>query len=161
MKKIVAILLTALVFIGCSSKGASNIEPKIVVGKSLNTLTLNDQNGKKHSIKNDTKIVIFAFSKDAAHTCNDYFNEQSPDYLEKHHTQFIADVSSAPSFIRSMFIMPGLKDFKHTVMIFEDKENASGYRAGQDNEKIVVVYLNNKSISSIKTISTAKELELL
>ncbi|MDQ7068870.1 MAG: hypothetical protein Q9M40_13395 [Sulfurimonas sp.] len=34
------------------------------------------------------------------------------NYLQKHHTQFIGDVSSAPSIIRKLFILPGLKDFK-------------------------------------------------
>lgn len=160
MKKIVLGLIAALLFIGCSSDKAAeqNEEPKLVVGKSLN-LALNDQFEKAHTLNADTTKVIFAFSKDMAHTCNDYFDTKEASYLSDNNIQFVADVSSAPSLIRSMFIMPGLKDFKHTVMLLDDKSVAAPYKAGIDAEKIVVVYLDGTSISEIKTINTLNELK--
>lgn len=159
MKKIILGLFTALLFIGCSSKATNeNVVPKLVVGKSLSQVTLNDQFDKSHTIKPETQKVIFAFSKDGAHTCNDYFDTKKPSYLADNSTQFVADVSAAPAIIRSLFIMSGLKDFKHTVLILDDKEIASTFRAEMDTEKIIVVSLENQKISSIKTISTEKEL---
>ncbi len=160
MKKIVTGLLVALLFLGCSSKGSEDqvLEPKLVVGKSL-TLTLNDQFEKPQALKSEMKKIIFAFSKDGAHTCNDFFVTQTPTYLSDNNTQFVADVSSAPSLIRSMFILPGLKDFKHTVLIFDDENIAAPYRAGVDVEKIIVVYLDNKTITGIKTINSQDELK--
>ena len=161
MKKIVLGLLVSLLFIGCSSDNseAKNVEPSLVVSKSLSSLSLNDQFEKVQTIQADTKKVIFAFSKDMAHICNDYFVTQTPTYLNDNNTQFVADVSSAPSLIRSMFILPGLKDFKHTVILLDNKDIAAPFKAGVDVEKIVVVYLDNKSITSIKTISTEAELK--
>jgi len=48
MKKIVLTLMMALLFMGCSknSEAMKNVEPKLVVGKSLASLKLNDQNEK-------------------------------------------------------------------------------------------------------------------
>ncbi len=159
MRKIILALLAALFFIGCSSKATNeNVVPALVVGKSLSEVTLNDQFDKSHTIQADTTKVIFAFSKDAAHTCNDYFDTKAPSYLADNHTQFIADVSAAPSLIRSMFIMPGLKDFKHTVLILDDESIAAKFRKEMNTEKIVVVRLNNHKVDSIKTISTQSEL---
>ena len=160
MKKILLTLLAAFLLIGCSSSDATNtnVEPKLVVGKSLEALTLNDQNEKAHTLAKDTKTVIFAFSKDGAHTCNDYFVTQTPNYLADNKTEFIADVSAAPSLIRSMFIMPGLKDFKHTVLVLDDKALAAPFRSGMDTEKIVVVNLDNGTITKITTITSKDEL---
>ncbi|MEA3228521.1 MAG: hypothetical protein U9P38_05535 [Campylobacterota bacterium] len=159
MKKIILGIVTLLVFVGCSSKEVNeNIVPKLVVGKSLDGVTLNDQFEKVHKIDGETKTVIFAFSKDSAHTCNDYFVTKPVNYLSDNKTQFIADVSSAPSLIRSMFIMPGLKDFKHTVLILDDKTVASEFRADMDTQKIVVVLVENHKVQTIKTITTQDEL---
>ena len=158
MSKIIAGFVTALLFIGCSSKAVEqNVEPKLVVGKSLE-LKLNNQHEKAQNIPADTKTVIFAFSKDSAHTCNDYFETKSPTYLADNKAVFVADVSAAPSLIRSMFIMPGLKDFKHTVLILDDEAVAAPYRAKMDTEKIVVVLVDNFKITKIKTINSQKEL---
>ncbi|WP_372999816.1 hypothetical protein [Sulfurimonas sp.] len=161
MKKIIVGLMAALLFLGCSSKDVEElaVEPKLVVGKSLSDMALNDQFEKAQVLDAGTKKVIFAFSKDIAHTCNDYFVTQSPTYLSDNNTQFVADVSAAPSLIRSMFILPGLKDFKHTVLLLDDKKVAAPYRADMNVEKIVVAYIDNKSITEIVTISSEDELK--
>ena len=160
MKNVIYALMFALLFTACSSDKSSTakVEPKLVLNTSLSDLKLNDQFEKSHSINSDTKKLIFAFSKDMAHTCNDYFATKDDNYLHNNQTQFVADVSSAPSLIRSMFIMPGLKDFKHTVLLLDSKETAAPFKANQDTEKIIVVYLDNLTITSIKTISTEAEL---
>ncbi len=160
MTKILLGVLTAILFIGCSSDAVEqNVEPKLVVGQSIADLKLNDQFEKAHTLNPNTYKLIFAFSKDSAHICNDFFVTKKPTYIEDHNAQFIADVSSAPSVIRSMFIMPGLKEFKHTVLLLDDKTVAATFRKGMDVEKIVVVYILNKEISEIKTITTEDELK--
>ncbi|MEA2099075.1 MAG: hypothetical protein U9P72_02995 [Campylobacterota bacterium] len=160
MKIIIAFFLTALIFIGCSSKETADtqVTPKLVVDKSLASLKLNDQHEKAHTLKATTSKVIFAFSKDAAHTCNDFFVTKKATYLEDNNVAFVADVSAAPSLIRSMFIMPGLKDFKHRVLILDDKAVASAYKANQNIEKIVVVEIKDGIIKNIKSLNSADEL---
>lgn len=161
MKNIVLALMVSLAFLGCSSKTVEdkNVHPKLVVGQSFEAFTLNDQFEKTHTLKPDTSKLIFAFAKDSAHTCNDFFKTQKPTYLADNHAEFIADVSAAPSLIRSMFIMPGLKDLKHTVLLLEDKTLAAPYKKGLDINKIAVVMLNNGTIEKIEFISTADELK--
>ena len=154
------LIATALFFVGCSTDEKKvPVEPKLVVGKSLAGLQLNDQFEKPHTLNEDTYRVIFALGKESGHICNDFFVTQEPTYLAEHNTQFVADISSAPSIIRSLFIMPGLKDFKHTVLLLDDKAIAAPFREGVDVEKIVVVYILNKEITEIKTISTTEELK--
>ena len=160
MIKIVAILFTALIFLGCSSKGSDDqsSEPKLVVNRSLMGLTLKDQNEKTYSLQTGTKKIIFAFSKDVGHGCNDFFATKDASYLERNHAIFIADISGAPSLIRSMFIIPGLKDFKHRVLILDDKDIAESYSATQDVEKITLVNVENGIIKSIAKVNSVAEL---
>ncbi len=157
MKKIIFIMIFALAFIGCSDEKIK-VEPKAVVGKSLQSLKLKDQFGQDKSIHSDTKKVIFAFSKDMGHLSNDFFNSKEPTFLAENHTVFVADVSSAPSLIRSMFIMPGLKDFKHTVLVIEDESVADEYRHDDKKEQLMVLKLENFIIKSISYISNKEQL---
>lgn len=161
MKKIILGVALALLFVGCSSKSEENVavEPLLVVGKEMSNLALNDQFEKAHTLNAETTKIVFALSKESAHICNDFFATQTPSYLSENKTQFVADVSSAPSLIRSMFIMPGLKDFKHTVLILDDKEVAAPYRSGVDVEKIIVAFIEDGKIASLKMISTEAELK--
>ena len=159
MKIIIGFLMAALMFVGCSSKETDiQVTPKLVIDKSLANLKLNDQYEKPYTIAKTTKKVIFAFSKDIGHSCNDFFATKKDSYLQDNNSVFIADISGAPSLIRSMFILPGLKDFKHTVLILDDKKIANAYKANQDTEKIVVVTLDNEIIKNIKTLNSVDEL---
>ncbi len=152
-------LFLSLLFLGCSSNEThAPVDAKLVVQKSVADLTLKDQNEKSHKISADTKTLIFAFSKDIGHACNEFFEKKADNYLDTNKALFIADVSGAPSLIRSMFIMPGLKDFKHTVLIIDDKSISANYKAGMNPEKIVIVKLNNNIITSIETVDTAPEM---
>jgi hypothetical protein len=54
--------------------------------------------------------------------------------------------------------MPGLKDFKHTVLVIDDKNTARAFKSGQEVEKIVVVSLENNIIKAINTLTTVEEL---
>ncbi len=161
MIKIITALTLALLISACGAKEevAQNVEAKIVVGKSLSGLTLQDQFEKEHTLKPSTTKVIFAFDKESAHTCNDFFVTQSATYLDDNNAEFIADVSAAPSIIKSLFILPGLKDFKHTVLLLNDKAVAAPFRKDMNVEKIVVAYITDGSITKITTISTDKELQ--
>jgi len=160
MKNVIFGLLISLVFLGCTSKEVSNepVDPKLVIEKNVAGLNLNDQHGKPYTIPAETTTLIFAFSKDVGHTCNDFFATKDASYLSDNNAVFVADVSAAPSIIRSMFIMPGLKDFKHTVLVIDDETVASGYKSGQESEKIVIVSLQDKTITAIENVTTTEEL---
>ena len=158
MKNIILGLIVAMFFLGCTKEESIAVESKTVVGNSLETLVLNDQHEKPQSLSADTKKVIFAFSKDMGHMSNEYFNKQDPNFLVEHNAVFIADVSGAPSLIRSMFIMPGLKDFKHPVLVIEDKNVAASYRIDENSEKLMILDVDNFIITNISYVASEDEL---
>lgn len=160
MNKIILVVITALLFLGCSKEDINldKIEAKLVVNKSLSDLKLNDQYDKPQTIHADTKKVIFAFSKEVGHLCNDFFATKDDGYLINNKVQFIADVSKAPSIIRSMFIMPGLADFNHPILVLDNEKTSTEYRTGHNIDKILVVYLENKIITKIIYLNNIDEL---
>ena len=65
MKKIVLGLIAALVFIGCSSdaKVDVNVEPALVVGKSLADFKLEDQFEAPHALSTKRQSLFLLFQK--------------------------------------------------------------------------------------------------
>jgi hypothetical protein len=157
MKKILLGLIVTVFFLGCSND-KNVVVSKTAVGNSLETLKLDDQFGNQQSLGADTKKVIFAFSKDMGHMSNAFFDKQEPGFLAKHHALFIADVSGAPSLIRSMFIMPGLKEFKHTVLLIEDENVAASYRIDEKSDKVMILDVDNFIIKNIGFAASEDEL---
>ena len=161
MKNIILSLVLAFSFIGCNSKSEENThaEPKLVVGKSLSDMTLKDQNEKPQRLAADTKVVFFSFSKPTGHMCNEFLEKQPANFLAQHHAVYVADVSAAPSLIKSMFILPDLKELKFPILLINDDQLSAEYSKGMDKESIVVVTLQNGTIKKIDNLKDAKALE--
>ena len=163
MKKILLALIVAFAFIGCSSKSDENanknVEAKLVVGKSLSDLKLKDQNEKPQTLAADTQVVFFSFSKPTGHACNEFLEKQPANFLAEHKALYVADVSAAPSLIKKMFILPDLKELKFPILLINDDTLSAAYSKGMDKEKIVVVLLNNGTITKIENLKDTKALE--
>jgi len=161
MKQTFLLLLAslALAFSACSGEAPEHVEPRAVVGKSLANETFPDQFGKPHSIASDTRHVVMAFSKDKGHEVNEFFAAQPPQYMAEHHVQFIADMSAAPSVIRSMFIIPSLKDSQHTVLLITDDTTSAAYKPAGREEEIMVITLDHGTITAIDYVGDTKALE--
>jgi hypothetical protein len=121
--------------------------------------TLPDQFNKPHSLKSDTQILILTFSKNSGHIVKNYLGKQEKDFLDKHKAMFIADISPMPVVIRNTFALPDLKKSPFAVLLIYDKELAKKVKPKESSDKIVVVYLKNKSITDIKYISNEDELK--
>jgi hypothetical protein len=164
MKNIILSLLVAFSFIGCSSKSdeqTANVEAKLVVGKSLADLKLNDQNEKPETISPETKIVFFSFAKPTGHACNEFLEKRPANFLQEHHAIYIADVSAAPSLIKKMFILPDLKELKFPILLINNDKLSAEYSKGMNKDKIVVVTLDNEKIVNIQNLDDTKALEKL
>jgi len=161
MKNIILSLLLAFTFIGCSSKSDENqnVAAKLVVGKSLANMALKDQHGKMQKLTPDTKVIFFSFSKAMGHACNALLEKESPDFLAKHHALYVADVSPAPSLIKKMFILPDLEKLKFPILLINDDKTSAEFSKGMKKDSIVVVSVNNETITKIQNLKDTKALE--
>ena len=161
MKNIIFSFILAFAFLGCNSKSDENqnVEAKLVVGKSLSDLNLKDQHEQPHKLSADTKVIFFSFSKPTGHACNAFLEKQKADFLAQHKAVYVADVSAAPSLIKSMFILPDLKKLQFPILLINDDNLSAAYSKGMDKEKIIVVFLDNMKIKAIKKANNEEDLK--
>ena len=163
MKRLIITIFAIFLLFGCSSKSEENknTKAKLVVGKSLSDIRLKNQHEKQQTIDKETKILFFSFSKPTGHACNEFLEKKPADFLAKHHALYIADVSAAPTLIKKMFILPDLKELKFPILLINDDTLSAEYSKGMNKEKIVVVFLDNGTITKIENLDGTEALEAL
>jgi len=170
IKKIILGLLTLIVIAGAAlffingkdNYDASKYEASATDGMNIGskiTFTLPDQFDKAQTLGDDTKKVIFVFSKSTGHTVKTFLKEQSKDYLASKNALFVADISPMPTVIRNTFALPELKKSDFSVLLVYDKAIAKQFKNDAETEKIAVLSLNNGAVETVKYISTADELK--
>lgn len=131
----------------------------ITVDKNIEQFKLYDQFDQPHNISSKTKKIIFAFSKDVGHNVNDFLEKEDKNYLSRHNTQFVIDLSAAPGMIRSLFIIPKLEKYTYPVLIIENEETANRYADETNKGKIMVVSLDNLKVTAIDFFRDTNELK--
>lgn len=147
MKKVIAVLLLGLSVWGAPYK----------VGQSVMPLDLNDQFGKRYTLKAMPKTLIMAFEKGTGMTVNEYLNTQEKGYLAKNKAAFVADISQMPKFITESFALPKMRKYNHTVLLIQDEEQGLNFPYQED--KITVMKFRGNFLTKIDFISTADELK--
>ncbi|MDT8337708.1 MAG: hypothetical protein RQ763_00770 [Sulfurimonas sp.] len=114
--------------------------------------------GRQMKIPKKTKLVIVAFEKDTGALVNEYLNTQSPFYLPKNNSVFIADINKMPSVITNMFALPKLQKYKHLIYLHygEKFQNA----VPNEEQKITLLHIEGSKIKEISFISTKEELKM-
>lgn len=113
--------------------------------------------GRQMKIPNKTKLVIVAFEKDTGALVNEYLNTQSPFYLLKNNSIFIADINKMPSIVTNMFALPKLQKYKHLIYLhYSDKLQDT---VPNKEQKITLLRFENSKIKEISYISTVLELK--
>jgi len=129
------------------------------VGDTLPIIVLEDQFGKEMKVeKKDTRIIM-AFEKDVSVYINEFLKTQDGTFLAQHHTKYISDISTMPSFITSMFALPKMEKYPFSLMLINDD---FGEQFNKKDKKITVYTVQNYKIKNIqfldpKTVSSLFE----
>ncbi len=170
IKKIIILLIIALLLAGGTfyvlnskdhydgSQYSAKVPAVFTVGSTLD-FTLPDQHGKTHVLGNDTRKLILTFAKDASHIMKDFLKQEKKGYLNNQSALYIADISTAPVFIRNAFILPDLQKSSYPVLLIYEEETAKRFRYDSKKEAIKIVTLDHKKVTNIKFVSTLKEFE--
>ena len=111
--------------------------------------SFSDQFEKKLAITPQTKEIIISFSKKNGKAVK-AFLQTHKGYLKKRQAVYLADVSSVPSLIMSLFMKPALKKYDFSVGLIEDEEIAEILPNVEG--KTTVIRLEKMHIKSIKFI---------
>ena len=116
---------------------------------SLNGFTIKDQFDQALVVTKDTKKLIVAFSKEKGGEIKAYL-DSNPNYLKDENAIYIADVSAAPSFVTSLFMMPKFKKYPFSMGIIKDEELAAKFP--KQEEMITIITVENFVITNIDFI---------
>jgi len=130
------------------------------VGSQM-SFSLPDQFDKKHSLNDDTKILILSFAKATGHTVKNFLSSKSDDYLSSRNAMFLADISPMPTVIRNTFALPDLKKSSYPVLLIYDKTIAAQIKNDTKADKIAVITLENGTITDTKYLTTVEELKTI
>lgn len=171
MLKKIALALLALFVISASafyfinstdnynaSNYSATVPDTFTIGSTVDFI-LPDQFGKKHSLNPDTKTLVFTFAKDSSHIMKDFLRDKEEGYLKQKSAYYIADISTAPTFIRNAFILPDLQKSPYPVLLVYEEEIATRFRYDAKKEAIKVVSLENKKVTDIQFVTTQEEFE--
>jgi len=147
MKKVIILLMVALSVWAAPYK----------VGQSAMPLDLNDQFGKRYTLKAMPKTLIMAFEKGTGATVNEYLTLQEKGYLAKNKAAFVADISQMPKFITESFALPKMRKYTHTVLLIQDEEQGLNFPAQED--KITVMKFRGNFLTKVEFIETAEQLK--
>lgn len=170
MWKKIVILIVVLLAIGAfvvhrlygqdnydGSKYSAAVSSGISPGSKIE-LTLPDQFDTSHTLGQDTRTLIFAFSKTPGRTVANFLDEQAPGYLEERKAVFVANISPIPVIIRNSIALPMLRKNAYTVLLVYDENIAASLQGDHPADKIFVATMQGGVVQDLAIMSTATEL---
>lgn len=117
------------------------------VGDNLSSFSCDNQFEKKMVVTSNTKKMIVAFSKEKGEVIKQFL-DKNPDYLKAENAIYIADVSSAPAFVTSMFMLPKFKSYSFEMGVIKDEAKARQFPRKDD--MISIISLENGTVKNIE-----------
>ena len=151
------LVLFTLPSLGDSSKTKNY---KVIEQNStIEPFTLNDQFGKAHALEKIPKLLICSFGKASGVLIANYFNRQTTDYVLVHDIKLMADVSSVPSLLRSMFIVPKMKKYNFEILIVTESKFAERFPKEENN--LTVLKIENNIVKEITFVDDETKLKAI
>lgn len=124
-------------------------------GDSLD-LTFQDQFEKPLEVTDGSRYFLLATSKATGKTINAFIEEQGHEILENKKIIYASDVSSVPSLVMSLFMMPKFEEYPYKMALIEEEETAKRFPVKADH--FTLLELDKKKITTIHFLDTKEAL---
>jgi hypothetical protein len=151
MKKVLILIALAITIVGADTIKVSSAL------NSLNKFAFENAQGDKLTIPSNIRTIVVSYEKYTGKLVNNYLDSKNPTYLDKLNAVFIADISEMPSIVITLFALPKIRKYKHTVYLHYLDEFAK-YIPAKD-KKITIIKIQNQKVKSISYASTHSELK--
>ncbi len=113
MLKLKHLLVTA------SLAGAAGSLPALAigVGDSVSALQFQDQHDQKHTLTDDTRLVLLASSHGAAKLVDSAIKDLPSGYLDERSAVYVADISRVPGLVAKMVLVPSMRSANYRVLL--------------------------------------------
>lgn len=124
------------------------------VGDRFPDIVLPDQFGEETRIEPDDKTILLAFEKKVSVKINEFLKARPATFLDEHACRYISDISSMPSLVTKVFVLPKMKDYPFKLLLIHDD---IGEMFEREEGKISLYSLDQGVVRSIRFI-TGEEL---
>ncbi len=128
-------------------------------GQKVLPFTLPNQYKKPVTVGLDTRIILYVPDKKASNIVREFLDSKGPGYVPARKMAVVSDLSNAPSFVRTLFIIPGLKAYAYDMLVIEDEFSPVIFES--DLEKVSVIRVDNGIQKSVQKAATKEELDSL
>lgn len=127
------------------------------VADSFDVHAFNDQNETECYIKENQQLVI-SWDKETTALANEYFAKHG-ELIKENKVSLLVDLSQAPQGILSLFILPRLRSYNHTILLSYDEvfNRTLPYKEGF----LTLLSLKAFKLSGIAFVDDFKGLEAL
>ena len=126
-------------------------------GQKVLPFSLSNQYGKTVTVGTDTRIILYVPDKQASNITRELLDSKGSDYVPAKKMAVVSDLSSAPRFVRSLFILPGLKAYAYDMLVIEDEFSPVIFES--ELEKVSVIAVDNGVQKSVQKAASKEELE--
>jgi len=96
--------------------------PPYAVGEHLPRFELTDQHGRRSTVDEQTELLVFLPDRAAGKLLHAALAGAPPDFLAKHHTVCIADISGMPRLVARFIALPKMRDYPYPLLLAENAE---------------------------------------
>ncbi len=126
-------------------------------GQAVLPIKLPDQHGTAMTLS-EAKVVIYLPDEKSFDLWKRFMQGKSGEFLESRGVHVVADLSNAPSFVRSLFILPGLRKLNYTVLVVEDEFSPVIFESTL--EKVSAVRVEEGAQKGVSHLGSLDELEV-
>jgi len=125
---------------------------ELKVGDSIPSLTLVNQFDERVEIsKEGSSTLLLSFEKDISADIQEFLEKQDDNFLSDNHMVYISDISSLPTFLVNIFVLPSLKKFDFKVALIYDENELN-----REEKKATLIYLKDNMVTDIIFIEASK-----
>jgi hypothetical protein len=154
LRALVLIALLGLSFTAGSTESSGSAGP--IPGQPLPTLNLKDQHDNAWQVPADTRLVLFAAGRKASGIVQAVLEKEPKDFLSRHHTVYLADLSQMPGLATRLFALPALREMPFRVGISLSEATLAGWP--REPEGVALIELANGVVQRVGHARTEAEL---
>jgi hypothetical protein len=139
-------LVRALAVSAVLAADAAFAEP-YAVGDPIESFTLDDQHGKRHTVDGSVKVILFSRDMEGGDILKQALADVDPEYLNGKQAVYVADISRMPRLIATMFAIPAMRDRPYSMLLDRDGEITA--RLPNAEGQATLIFLDQLTIQRI------------
>ena len=153
-----ALVFTSLLAVaaGLPTVASAQTTSTVQVGQRLPALALKDQHDKPWQIDANTRLLMFAASRQASNLVQAVLQNLPPDQLTRKNALYLADMGKMPGIITRTFALPALKKLPYPIGVSTDESTLAAWP--RQGDAVTLIELDQHLVKRISFVSTEADL---